>query len=187
MGPARHVLRFARLVIAGFLIVGITANVAAVAGGHKSAPAPAQETGTIVDVAVGAGSFTTLVAALQAAELVGALQDEGPFTVFAPTDAAFAALPEGTLDMLLKPENKAKLQAILLYHVVPGKVMWADLSGTINAETLQGQTVEIVRGEGWSKAQTKVTVNGTVVSAPDVEASNGVIHVIDAVLLPPEG
>jgi len=189
MGPARHVLNFSRVLIAVFLVAGITINVAALAGGHKSAPAPAADTGTIVDVAVGAGSFTTLVAALQAADLVEALQGEGPFTVFAPTDAAFAALPDGTLEMLLKPENQAQLQAILLYHVVPGKVLSTDLNldEAVNAETLQGDTVAIVRPSGWSEVRTMVTVNSSKVTSADVAASNGVIHVIDAVLLPPEG
>jgi uncharacterized surface protein with fasciclin (FAS1) repeats len=146
------------------------------AGGHKkAAPAPAD----IVDVAVSAGSFATLVAALQAADLVGALQGDGPFTVFAPTDAAFAALPDGTVESLLMPENKEQLQAVLLYHVVPGQVMSGDLSGTVNAETLQGATVEIVA------SSSGVTVNGANVVSADVVASNGVIHVVDAVLLPP--
>ena len=144
------------------------------AGGHKAA-AP----GDIVDVAAGAGSFNTLVAAVKAAGLVDALKGDGPLTVFAPTDAAFAALPAGTLDSLLKPENKDQLAAILLYHVVSGKVMSSDLSGTINAETLQGETIEIVASSAG------VTVNGANVAKADVAASNGVIHVIDAVLLPP--
>ena len=146
------------------------------AGGHKAAaPAP----GDIVDVAAGAGSFNTLVAAVKAAGLVDALKGDGPLTVFAPTDAAFAALPAGTLDSLLKPENKDQLAAILLYHVVSGKVMSSDLSGTINAETLQGETIEIVASSAG------VTVNGANVAKADVAASNCVMHVIDAVLLPP--
>ena len=142
-------------------------------GGAKAAP------GNVVEVAVGAGSFNTLVAAIKAADLAGALQGEGPFTVFAPTDAAFAALPAGTLDDLLKPANKEKLKSILLYHVVPGKVMSSDLKGTINAKTLEGQTVKIVA------SAMGVTVNGAKVATADVAASNGVIHVIDAVILPP--
>jgi len=163
------------LAVLAFMFVASFSTMAN-AGGHKAAaPAP----GDIVAVAVGAGSFNTLVAALQAAELVGALQGDGPFTVFAPTDAAFAALPAGTLDSLLKPENKDQLTAILLYHVVPGKVMSSDLSGTVNAETLQGATVEIIA------AASGVTVNGANVVSADVMASNGVIHVIDAVILPP--
>jgi uncharacterized surface protein with fasciclin (FAS1) repeats len=157
--------------VATFLLVGFSTSVNA--GGHSTAP-----TGDIVDVASGAG-FTTLVAAVKAAGLVDALKGEGPLTVFAPTDAAFAALPAGTLDSLLKPENKDQLTAILLYHVVPGKVMSADLKGTVNAATLQGDTVEIV------VSSSGVTVNGANVVKADVAASNGVIHVIDAVILPP--
>ena len=120
-----------------------------------------------------------LVAAVTAAGLVDALQGDGPLTVFAPTDAAFAALPDGTVENLLLPENIEQLQAVLLYHVVPGQVMSTDLSGTINAATLEGATIEIVANDDG------VTVNGANVVAADVPASNGVIHVIDAVLLPP--
>ncbi|MDH3978299.1 MAG: fasciclin domain-containing protein [Gammaproteobacteria bacterium] len=151
----------------------------AIAGGHEGAGGEGHsKPGDIVVVATEAGSFNTLLAAATAAELVEALQGEGPLTVFAPTDEAFAALPPGTVDNLLLPENKEQLQAVLLYHIVPGKVMSSDLSGTINAETLQGSTIEIVVAEG-------VTVNGATVVVADVEASNGVIHVIDAVILPP--
>lgn len=131
----------------------------------------------IVDTAVGAGSFTTLVAAVQAAGLVDTLKGEGPFTVFAPTDAAFAALPAGTVEDLLKPENKDKLVAVLTYHVVPGKVMSTDLSEGLKAATVQGQEITITLNGG-------AKVDGAVISAADVEASNGVIHVIDAVILP---
>ena len=131
----------------------------------------------IVDTAVGAGSFTTLVAAAQAAGLVDTLKGDGPFTVFAPTDAAFAALPEGTVETLLMPENKAQLQAILTYHVVPGKVMSDDLSNGMMAKTAQGGEVTIMTEGG-------VSVNGAMVTNADIEASNGVIHVIDAVILP---
>lgn len=134
----------------------------------------------IVDTAVGAGNFTTLVAAVEAAGLVETLKGEGPFTVFAPTDAAFAALPAGTVEDLLKPENKDKLVAILTYHVVPGKVMSTDLSEGLKAATVQGGEVTITL-EGGAK------VNGATISTADIEASNGVIHVIDAVILPPEG
>lgn len=164
------------MALAGLLVVGGYASIGNAAPGATAAPAAP---GDVVAVAIGAGSFNTLVAAIKAADLVGALQGDGPFTVFAPTDAAFAALPAGTLDDLLKPENKAKLQAILLYHVVPGKVMSADLKGTVNAATLQGQTATIVAGASG------VTVNGAKVVTADVAASNGVIHVIDAVILPP--
>jgi uncharacterized surface protein with fasciclin (FAS1) repeats len=134
----------------------------------------------IVDTAVAAGSFTTLAAALEAAGLVETLKGEGPFTVFAPTDAAFAALPAGTVEDLLKPENKDKLVSILTYHVVPGKVMSTDLTEGMAAATVQGAEVTITL-EGGPK------INGAVISSPDVEASNGVIHVIDSVILPPEG
>lgn len=131
----------------------------------------------IVDTAVGAGSFTTLVAAVEAAGLVDTLKGEGPFTLFAPTDEAFAALPDGTVETLLKPENKDQLTAILTYHVVPGKVMSGDLSNNMMATTAQGSDVTIMTEGG-------VTVNGATVVQADIEASNGVIHVIDAVILP---
>lgn len=132
----------------------------------------------IVDVAVENGSFTTLVAAVQAADLVDVLKGKGPFTVFAPTDEAFAKLPEGTVEMLLKPENKDKLVSILTYHVVPGKVMAADVVKLDKAATVQGQDVMIKTSYG------KVKVNGANVVATDVKASNGVIHVIDQVIMP---
>jgi len=131
----------------------------------------------IVDTAVGAGSFETLVAAVQAAELVDTLKGEGPFTVFAPTDDAFAALPEGTVESLLQPENKDQLVAILTYHVVPGKVMSGDLSDDMTAATVQGGEVTIDLDNG-------VMVNDANVVQADIETSNGVIHVIDKVILP---
>ena len=132
----------------------------------------------IVDTAVGAGSFTTLVAAVQAADLVDVLKGDGPFTVFAPTDAAFAALPEGTVENLLLPENKDQLVAILTYHVVPGVVMSPDIAGkTLDAATVQGGTIAI-------NATSGVMINDATVTTADVAASNGVIHVIDKVLLP---
>ncbi|CUJ90763.1 Immunogenic protein MPT70 precursor [Shimia thalassica] len=131
----------------------------------------------IVDTAVGAGSFSTLVAAVQAAGLVDTLKGEGPFTVFAPTDEAFAALPEGTVASLLMPENKDQLVSILTYHVVAGKVMSGDLSNNMMAPTVQGSDVKIMTEGG-------VTVNGANVITADIKASNGVIHVIDAVILP---
>jgi uncharacterized surface protein with fasciclin (FAS1) repeats len=133
--------------------------------------------GTIVDVAVGAGSFSTLVAAVTAADLVETLSGEGPFTVFAPTDDAFAALPAGVLDALLLPENKALLAQILTYHVVSGKVMAADVTDG-DVATVEGQSVTLSTASG-------VTVNGANVVTADVAASNGVIHAIDAVILPP--
>jgi uncharacterized surface protein with fasciclin (FAS1) repeats len=132
----------------------------------------------IVDVAAANGSFNTLVAAVKAAELVGTLKGKGPFTVFAPTDEAFAKLPKGTVEMLLKPENKDKLAAVLTYHVVAGKVMAADVVKIDSAATVQGQKV-MVKVEGGN-----VMINGAKVVMADVKASNGVIHVIDNVLLP---
>lgn len=132
----------------------------------------------IVDVAAENGSFTTLVAAVQAAGLVDTLKGEGPFTVFAPTDEAFAKLPEGTVESLLQPENKDKLVAILTYHVVPGKVMAADVMGLDKAKTVQGQEIMITKKDGM------VMVDNATVVATDVKAKNGVIHVIDAVIMP---
>ncbi len=141
----------------------------------------AAESNTIVDVAVADGRFTTLVAAVEAAGLVETLSGEGPFTVFAPTDDAFAALPAGTLDSLLLPENKQQLTDILTYHVVSGKVMAADVVTLTSAPTVLGKDITITVKDG------KVYLNDTVqVIITDVEASNGVIHVIDAVLLPPQ-
>ena len=132
----------------------------------------------IVDVAAENGSFNTLVAAAKAAGLVETLKGDGPFTVFAPTDEAFAALPEGTVDMLLKPENKDKLIAVLTYHVVPGKIMASEVMKLDSAVTVQGETVMVGIDHG------NVMINKAQVVMADVEASNGVIHVIDAVLLP---
>ncbi|MEM1288423.1 MAG: fasciclin domain-containing protein [Pseudomonadota bacterium] len=134
----------------------------------------------IVDTAVGAGSFNTLVAAVQAAGLVDTLKGEGPFTVFAPTDDAFAALPEGTVESLLLEENRDQLVSILTYHVVPGKVMSGDLSGEMMVATVEGTEVTIDATSG-------VMVDGANVVTADIEASNGVIHVIDAVILPSDG
>ena len=145
---------------------------------------PAEEAaapGTIVDIAVADGRFNTLVAAVTAADLVETLNGEGPFTVFAPTDDAFAALPAGTLDSLLLPENKQQLTDILLYHVVSGKVMASDVVGLTSATTVLGKDITITVKDG------SVFLNDTVqVIITDIEASNGVIHVIDAVLLPPQ-
>jgi uncharacterized surface protein with fasciclin (FAS1) repeats len=131
----------------------------------------------LVAVASGADNFKTLVAAVKAAGLVETLQGKGPFTIFAPTDAAFAKLPAGTVDELLKPENRDKLVAILTYHVVPGKVLAADVK-TMDAKTVQGQSVKLVVSD------TGVTVDNAKVVKTDVEASNGVIHVIDTVIIP---
>lgn len=132
----------------------------------------------IVDTAVSAGTFTTLATALQAAGLVDTLKGAGPFTVFAPTDAAFAKLPVGTVETLLKPENKAKLQAVLTYHVVPGSVSSQQVVKLDSAKTVNGQSVEIRSANG------SVTIDGAKVVQADIVASNGVIHVIDTVILP---
>ena len=138
----------------------------------------AEAPGTIVDIAAGAADFGTLVAAAQAAGLVETLNGEGPFTVFAPTDAAFAALPEGLVDALLLPENKDVLTKILTYHVVPGTVMAADIADG-DVATVEGQNVTLSTADG-------VTVNGATVIQADIVASNGVVHVIDAVIVPPD-
>jgi uncharacterized surface protein with fasciclin (FAS1) repeats len=131
----------------------------------------------IVDTAVAAGSFKTLVAAVKAADLVDTLKSVGPFTVFAPTDAAFAKFPSAVIQDLLKPENKAKLQGILTYHVVAGKVLAADVVKLRVAKTVQGQDLRIDTEDG-------VKVNDANVVKTDIQCSNGVIHVIDAVVLP---
>jgi transforming growth factor-beta-induced protein len=131
----------------------------------------------IVDTAI-AGKFTTLVAAVKAAGLVDTLKGPGPFTVFAPTDEAFAKVPPGTLDSLLKPENKAKLQSILTYHVVAGKVMAADVVKLTSAKTVEGQSVSIKTMNG------AVMIDNAHVTKTDIVTSNGVIHVIDSVILP---
>lgn len=150
----------------------------AVAGGYgakKDRQAPKAD---IVDTAVAAGDFKTLAAALQAAGLVDTLKGPGPFTVFAPTDAAFAKLPAGTVETLLKPENKAQLTSILTYHVVSGKTKSKQLAGkTLAVKTVNGADVNVDGTSG-------VKVNGASVTKADVWASNGVIHVIDTVLLP---
>jgi uncharacterized surface protein with fasciclin (FAS1) repeats len=131
----------------------------------------------IVDTAVAAGSFTTLVAAVKAAGLVDTLKGAGPFTVFAPTDEAFAKLPAGTVETLLKPENKAKLVKLLTYHVVAGNVSSAEVVKLKSAKTVQGQSLKVAAGDG-------VRINNARVLKADIETSNGVIHVIDTVLMP---
>jgi transforming growth factor-beta-induced protein len=134
--------------------------------------------GDVVDVAVGAGSFKTLVAAVKAAELEATLRGDGPFTIFAPTDEAFAKLPAGTVESLLKPENKAKLQAILTYHVVPGKVMSTEAVKLTTAKTVNGKELKLaVQGSA-------LKVGAATVTKADIEAKNGVIHVVDTVILP---
>ena len=147
------------------------------AGAVALALASTASAADIVETAV-AGKFNTLVAALKAADLVDTLKGPGPFTVFAPTDEAFSKLPAGTLQTLLKPENKAKLQSILTYHVVAGKVMSHDVVKLHSAKTVEGGTVAITTGNG------AVMVNNARVTKADIVASNGVIHVIDTVILP---
>ncbi|MDH3669322.1 MAG: fasciclin domain-containing protein [Paracoccaceae bacterium] len=161
-----------------FLMAAAAATVALGVSSWSSAVAGSESRADIVDTAVAAGSFNTLVAAVQAAGLVETLKSDGPFTVFAPTDDAFAKLPDGTVEMLLKPENKDKLVAVLTYHVVAGKVMSGDIAGKrVAPETVQGRPIAVNATNG-------VMVNDSRVVAADVEASNGVIHVIDKVLLP---
>lgn len=159
---------FRRTFLATSAAVAMLSASVALADGHSK---------DIVDTAVSAGSFGTLVTAVQAAGLVDTLKGDGPFTVFAPTDEAFAALPNGTVEELLKPENKAQLVSILTYHVVPGKVLSTDLSNNMVATTVQGSDLAILTQGG-------VTINGAKVISADIATSNGVIHVIDAVILP---
>lgn len=174
---------------AGLLAIGVTAEAGSRCNGTvttcrsanhvvltSAIARPAEK--DIVDTAVGAGSFKTLVAAVKAAGLVDTLKGAGPFTLFAPTDEAFAKLPKGTVESLLKPENKAKLQAILTYHVVPGKVMAADVVKITGAVSVQGQQIDVAVKDG------KVTVDAANVVKTDIACSNGVIHVIDSVILP---
>lgn len=147
-------------------------------GGRKAATGVS--TMNVVQTAIAAGSFKTLVAAVQAAGLVETLSGKGPFTIFAPTDEAFAKLPKGTVEDLLKPENKAKLTAILTYHVVAGKVMSTDVVKVKSAKTVQGQDLTVAVTDG------KVMIDNAQVIKADIMASNGVIHIIDKVLLPKE-
>jgi uncharacterized surface protein with fasciclin (FAS1) repeats len=159
---------FTQLAAAG--VVGM-----ALAAGGTLARSPEN----IVDTAVAAGQFKTLTAAINAAGLTKTLEGPGPFTVFAPTDAAFAKLPTGTVDNLLKPENKPQLVAILTYHVVPGTVMAADVTKLTEAKTVNGKIIDV------HSTGSSVMVNNAHVVTTDIAASNGVIHVIDSVLLPP--
>ena len=154
-------------IVAAITLIGATTNTGAAAADKD-----------IVDTAVAAGSFKTLAKALQAADLVETLKGAGPFTVFAPTDEAFAKLPAGTLETLLKPENKAKLQRILKAHVVAGKVMAADVVKLGSAKAVSGDTLTIASRDGG------VTVDGAKVVKTDIAATNGVIHVIDSVIVP---
>ncbi|MEM8489967.1 MAG: fasciclin domain-containing protein [Pseudomonadota bacterium] len=167
-----------RAAAAATLLATTTLTFQAQAAHHEAGHEMEKPAGTIVDVAAGNGDFSTLVAAVKAAGLVDVLAGEGPYTVFAPTNAAFAKLPAGTVEDLLKPENKAKLQAILKYHVVPGKVMAADVVGLESATTAEGSDVSIAASDSGVK------IDNANVIATDVAASNGVIHAIDAVILP---
>jgi uncharacterized surface protein with fasciclin (FAS1) repeats len=181
-----------RLIVACMLGLGATASLVYVSSSPAAADsvtqpnggvsqvynAAAKEAKDIVDTAVGTGQFKTLATALTAAGLVDTLKGAGPFTVFAPTDAAFAKLPEGTVAELLKPESKEKLTAILTYHVVSGKAMAKDVQGLSKVKTLNGKELPLKVADG------KVMVGNATVTTADVEASNGVIHVIDTVLLP---
>ena len=162
--------KFKSVMIAMIAVVGLTFGALGARAAEKD----------IVDTAVAAGQFKTLAAALQAADLVDTLKGDGPFTVFAPTDDAFAKLPKGTVEDLLKPENKDQLVAILTYHVVPGKVEAADVVKLDEAKTVNGKMVDIeVKGDA-------AMVNDAKVTKADIAASNGVIHVIDSVILPPK-
>jgi uncharacterized surface protein with fasciclin (FAS1) repeats len=163
-----------------FQIVSVVAATVAAIGLTLSSVDTRAAQKDIVDTAVNAGQFKTLAAALSAANLVTTLKGSGPFTVFAPTDAAFAKLPAGTVENLLKPENKDQLVAILTYHVVPGRAMAADVVKLKEAKTVNGKMLDIeTKGEA-------VMVNDAKVTATDIGASNGVIHVIDTVILPPK-
>lgn len=162
------------VILGALLVTAFFASLSAVAGEYGKD----KKQGDIVDVAVAAGQFNTLAAALQAADLVDTLKGDGPFTVFAPTDEAFAALPEGTVESLLKPENRDQLISILTYHVVPGEVTAAEVMKLDKAKTVNGSNVMIAVVDG------NVRINDATVVAADVAADNGVIHVIDSVILP---
>jgi uncharacterized surface protein with fasciclin (FAS1) repeats len=172
---ARHLAALSAALVLATAAIGVSSTAQA---GHHSG-GKGHDSKDIVDTAAAAGTFETLLAAAQAAGLVDALKGAGPLTVFAPTDEAFAKLPEGTVENLLKPENKDALAGILLYHVVAGKIMSGDIGASASPATLQGATIDVKASYG------KVTVNGATVVAADVGASNGVIHVIDTVILPP--
>lgn len=167
----RRTLTAAGLILAAKAALFTTAAVA----GHHEEMATKKD---IVDTAVAAGQFETLAAALGAAGLVDTLKGDGPFTVFAPTDAAFAKLPEGTVESLLKPENKEKLVAILTYHVVPGKVDSGAVVKLTGATTVNGADIDIAVADG------SVMINDATVVKADIDASNGIIHVIDTVIIP---
>lgn len=174
----RRYLAMKLLIFYGSVAALLIAAVLALGSPNASSDMHSDSDKDIVETASAAGSFSTLVAAVQAAGLTETLEGEGPFTVFAPTDEAFAKLPDGTVEMLLKPENKDKLVAILTYHVVPGKVTSAEVAGMTSAKTVNGEEITIKAADG------KVMVDDATVVKVDIPASNGVIHVIDAVIMP---
>jgi len=167
-----------RLIVMLSAVLMLSASVV-LASTVQGDPGKEGEAKDIVDLAVETDILSTLVAAVKAGDLVDVLKGDGPYTVFAPTNEAFAALPKGTLEMLLKPENKEKLVQILTYHVVPGKVMSSDLSDGMMAKTANGSKIKI------SLEKSSVRINGANVVAADIKAANGVVHVIDQVILPP--
>jgi uncharacterized surface protein with fasciclin (FAS1) repeats len=170
------------LIAAALMLVAVPFVLAACGEEEEAAPAASPTEAVaddIVDTAVSAGNFTTLVAALKAAELVETLKGVGPFTVFAPTDEAFATLPEGTVDTLLE-DPKGELTQILTYHVVPGKIMSTDITDGMTATTVQGEDLTFTIKDG------SVYVNDAMVVTADIDTLNGVIHVIDGVLIPPK-
>jgi uncharacterized surface protein with fasciclin (FAS1) repeats len=173
-----QVFHFLKSLAAAGLLIFASASWAGHCGGDHDHDKAANAKPTIAEVAAGNDDFSTLVAALQAADLVDVLAGDGPYTVFAPTNEAFAALPPGTVENLLKPENKDQLVAVLTYHVVPGAVYAADVTKLDSATTVQGDSLEIAATMG------QVKIDNATVVATDIEASNGVIHVIDAVILP---
>ncbi len=169
------------LMLSAGILFGLSAFAGSENGSEKTKKSNASQGDdkNIVELAVETDILSTLVAAVKAGDLVDVLQGEGPFTVFAPTNEAFAALPAGTLENLLKPENKDQLVAILTYHVVSGKVMSTDLTNGMKAETVNGSYIKVGIKDGNAK------INGAKVVAADIKASNGVVHVIDKVILPP--
>lgn len=166
-------LLFAQAFLLALFIFAVPAS----AGHHAESKGHDKD---VFDVAAASGDFNTLVAAIQAADLVDTLKSDGPFTVFAPTDEAFSALPAGTIEYLLKPENKDELVAILTYHVVPGRVTASDVVKIDSADTVNGQAIVVTAENGF------VRINEATVISADIDASNGVIHVIDEVILPPK-
>ncbi len=175
----RTVTRFAAVALLGAVVGACSTTSTMSTMSPRPAPAQPMASNTIVDVAAKAGTFKTLLAAAQAAGLVDTLKSPGPLTVFAPTDDAFAKLPKGTVESLLKPENKEQLARILKHHVVPGKVMSKDIAGKrLAADTAAGTKLSIDARRG-------VRVGGANVTTADVEASNGVIHVVNRVIMPP--